>query len=102
MPRTRRWSVNSKRPRIVIATGGKPLIPDLPGASGHHIGRLLRTAADAATACAVIGPVHIAAELSGVFHALGSEVTVFARRDRLLRDFDEMLGTALGGRDDCI
>jgi glutathione reductase (NADPH) len=83
-------------PHIVIATGGKPLIPDLPGASlGISSDGFFELAARPQRV-AVIGTGYIAAELSGVFHALGSEVTVFARKDRLLRDFDEMLGTALG------
>jgi glutathione reductase (NADPH) len=83
-------------PHIVIATGGKPLIPDLPGASlGISSDGFFELAARPQHV-AVIGTGYIAAELSGVFHALGSEVTVFARKDRLLRDFDEMLGTALG------
>ncbi len=82
-------------PHIVIATGGRPLIPDLPGAS-------LGISSDGFFALqarpkrvAVIGTGYIAAELSGVFHALGSEVTIFARKDRLLRDFDAMLGEGL-------
>lgn len=83
-------------PHIVIATGGKPLIPDLPGASlGISSDGFFELQARPKRV-AVIGTGYIAAELSGVFHALGSEVTVFARRDRLLRDFDEMLGLALG------
>ena len=83
-------------PHIVIATGGKPLIPDLPGASLGITSDGFFELPTRPQRVAVIGTGYIAAELSGVFHALGSEVTVFARRDRLLRDFDEMLGTALG------
>jgi glutathione reductase (NADPH) len=44
---------------------------------------------------AVIGTGYVGAELSGVLQALGSQVTVFARRAALLRDFDEMLGQGL-------
>ena len=82
-------------PHIVIATGGKPLLPDAARRRArHYLGRLLR-ARGRPKRVAVVGTGYVAAELSGVFHALGSEVTVFARRDRLLRDFDEMLGNAL-------
>jgi len=84
-----------KAPHIVIATGGKPLIPDLPGASLGISSDGFFELAERPQRVAVIGTGYVAAELSGVLHALGSEVTVFARKDRLLREFDEMLGQAL-------
>jgi len=40
---------------------------------------------------AVIGAGYIAAELSGIFHALGSDVTLFAREDKVLRSFDSYI-----------
>jgi glutathione reductase (NADPH) len=44
---------------------------------------------------AIVGSGYIAAELSGVFAALGSRVTVAIRTDRILRSFDEMLSGRL-------
>ncbi len=44
---------------------------------------------------ALVGSGYIAAELSGVLAALGAQVTVLIRRDRMLRNFDEMLSLAL-------
>ena len=82
-------------PHIVIATGGKPLLPDVPGAAHGITSDGFFELEARPERVAVVGTGYVAAELSGVFHALGSEVTVFARRDRLLRDFDEMLGNAL-------
>ena len=50
----------------------------------------------------VSGAGYIAVELAGMLRALGSEVTMVLRRDRVLRTFDEMIGaelmTALGSR----
>ena len=44
----------------------------LPGAQlGHHLGRLLRARASARDSVAVVGAGYIAAELSGIFSALG-------------------------------
>jgi glutathione reductase (NADPH) len=43
----------------------------------------------------VVGSGYIAVELAGVFAALGSEVTMVLRRDRLLRHFEAMLGDGL-------
>ena len=82
-------------PHIVIATGGRPIRPALPGAeqgiSSDGFFELERLPASVA----LVGSGYVAAELSGVFAALGSRVTVLVRRDRMLRDFDEMLSFAL-------
>lgn len=37
---------------------------------------------------AVIGSGYIGIELAGIFNALGTEVSIFSRSDRLLRAFD--------------
>jgi glutathione reductase (NADPH) len=82
-------------PHIVIATGGVPTVPALPGAEfgitsdgffalGHRPQRV-----------AIIGSGYIACELAGMFHELGSDVEVFIRKDRLLTHFDAMLGKSL-------
>ncbi len=90
--------VNGRRlraPHIVIATGGRPWVPDVPGA---HLGITsdgffeLETRP---TRVAVIGSGYIACELAGAFHELGCQVEQFIRKDRLLTLFDAMLGEAL-------
>ena len=82
-------------PHIVIATGGRPIRPSVPGAesgiSSDGFFELERQPASVA----LVGSGYVAAELSGVFAALGSTVTVLLRRDRMLREFDEMLSAAL-------
>jgi glutathione reductase (NADPH) len=72
--------------RIVIATGGRPMVPDIPGAE-------LGITSDQRVLIA--GSGYIAVELAGVFNALGSEVQVVVRKDRVLRSFDAMLSTEL-------
>jgi len=80
---------------IVLATGGRPIIPQLPGAelgiSSDGFFQL-ETRPDNV---AVVGAGYIAAELSGIFSALGSRTTVVLRHDGMLRHFDAMLGDAL-------
>lgn len=82
-------------PHIVIATGGAPMVPNLPGA---HLGI---TSDDffalerRGQRIAVIGSGYVACELAGVFHELGSEVEQFIRKDHLLTHFDPMLGKSL-------
>jgi len=82
-------------PHIVIATGGRPIRPELPGAElGLDSDGFF--ALDALPQrVAIVGSGYIAVELAGIFNALGSRVSVFARRDRVLRSFDAMLSEAL-------
>jgi glutathione reductase (NADPH) len=82
-------------PHILIATGGQPERPALPGAE-------LGTDSDGFFAfercprrVAVVGSGYIAVELAGMLQALGAAVTLVVRGARLLRPFDAMLGEAL-------
>lgn len=80
---------------IVIATGSQPLVPDVPGAAlGITSDGFFRLALQPRRV-AIIGGGYIGVELSGVLRALGSEVTLLARDQRLLRDFDVMVGEIL-------
>ena len=82
-------------PHIVLATGGRPQIPDLPGAAlGISSDGFFELPARPA-GVAIIGGGYIAVELAGIFSALGSHTTMLLRRDRLLRDFEPMLGENL-------
>jgi glutathione reductase (NADPH) len=75
----------------VIASGGRPLVPELPGA---HLG-ITSDGFFGLTQCprrvAVIGAGYIAVELAAVLRALGSEVSMLLRREQLLESFDSML-----------
>jgi glutathione reductase (NADPH) len=80
---------------IVIATGGKPTLPNLAGA---ELGISSDGFFDLKTLpkrVAVIGSGYIACELAASFHELGSQVEHFIRKDRLLTNFDVMLGKSL-------
>jgi glutathione reductase (NADPH) len=80
---------------IVLASGGRPIIPPLPGAqlgiSSDGFFELERRP----DSVAVVGAGYIAAELSGIFSALGSRTTVVLRHECVLRHFDAMLGDSL-------
>ncbi|KAH6926809.1 hypothetical protein HPB50_022343 [Hyalomma asiaticum] len=45
--------------------------------------------------CVVVGSGYIAVELAGVFHALGTDVTLLTRTDHILRVFEPLLGETL-------
>ena len=83
--------------RIVLATGGRPLVPALPGAElgitsdgffelEHRPERVL-----------IAGSGYIAVELAGVFNAMGTATQVIVRKDGIVRSFDAMLGRELLG-----
>jgi glutathione reductase (NADPH) len=82
-------------PHIVIATGGVPTVPDLPGAELGITSDGVFALERRPKKVAIIGSGYIATELAGVFHELGSAVELFIRKDHLLTHFDVMLGKSL-------
>jgi glutathione reductase (NADPH) len=82
-------------PHIVIATGGRPAWPSIPGADLGLSSDGFFELAERPQRVAIVGSGYIAAELAGVFAGLGSRVSSFVRHDRLLRNFDVMLSAAL-------
>lgn len=80
---------------IVIAPGAYPAVPETPGASLGITSDGFFELESLPARTAVVGAGYIAVELAGMLHALGSEVTLFLRRDRLLRRFDAMLREVL-------
>ncbi len=81
--------------QIVIATGGHPRIPALPGASRGISSDGFFELAALPRRVAVVGSGYIAVELAGMLAALGAEVTLVIRYDQVLRSFDAMLSTRL-------
>ncbi|MGC1520949.1 MAG: FAD-dependent oxidoreductase, partial [Steroidobacteraceae bacterium] len=84
-----------KARHIVIATGGTPTWPKLPGAelgitSDGFFELPLRP-----KRVAIAGSGYVACELAGAFHELGAQVEMFIRKDHLLMSFDAMLGKSL-------
>ncbi|RLN87020.1 hypothetical protein BBJ28_00023273 [Nothophytophthora sp. Chile5] len=79
---------------VLVAVGGEPLIPDIPGAYSTAVGSLcidsdgffeLETLP---RKVAVVGAGYIAVELAGVLNALGSDTSIFCRKEGVLRSFD--------------
>ena len=83
--------IETKAKNILIAVGGKPNIPDIPGA---ELGITSDGFFDLETQpkkVAVVGAGYIAIEMAGMFHALGTETHLFIRHDTFLRTFDPMI-----------
>ncbi len=81
--------------RIVIATGGRPLRPEFPGAELCIVSDDAFFLPDRPQRITIIGGGYIAVEFAGIFAGLGSEVHMVMRQDLPLRGFDEDLRTAL-------
>lgn len=78
-------------PHIVLAAGSHPQRPDIPGAALGAISDDFFRWCEAPPRVAIIGGGYIAIELAGVLQALGSQVDVFVREQRLLRQADAEL-----------
>jgi glutathione reductase (NADPH) len=76
---------------ILIATGARPVVPDVPGAElgitsneAFHLPELPKRVV-------IAGAGYIANEFAGIFHNLGSHVTLVNRSDVILRGYDETI-----------
>ena len=81
--------------RMLLATGGMPLVPATPGAELGITSDGFFELAQCPRRVAVVGSGYIAVELAGMLGALGAEVTLLVRKERLLRHFDTLLGESL-------
>jgi glutathione reductase (NADPH) len=91
--------VNGKRltaKTLLIATGSKPVRSEIPGAEhaitsneAFHLNSLPKR-------IVIMGGGYIAVEFAGIFHGLGSEVTLLVRRKEILRGFDHDVSAVLG------
>ncbi len=82
-------------PHIVIATGGRPLLPPLPGAELGITSDGFFELPRRPQRVAIVGSGYIAIELTGIFAALGSNVTLLLRGETMLNDFDPMIGESM-------
>src|SRR5580692_4072425 len=80
---------------IVIATGGKPIVPALPGSEHGITSDGFFSLEQRPKRVAIVGSGYVACELAGAFHELGTQVEIFIRKDHLLMSFDVMLGKSL-------
>jgi len=82
-------------PQVVIATGGRPAVPDVPGAEFGITSDGFFALERRPASIAIVGSGYVAVEIAGVFAALGTRVTLVIRHERVLRSFDTMLSAAL-------
>jgi glutathione reductase (NADPH) len=76
---------------ILVATGARPMVPDVPGAE-HGVTSNEMFHLDAVPRRAVIaGGGYISNEFAGILHEFACEVTIVNRGDRILRHYDEQV-----------
>lgn len=76
---------------ITIAVGGRPTIPNIPGAEHGIDSNGFFELMEQPKRVAVIGAGYIAVEIAGVMHSLGSDTHLFCRKESPLRSFDPMI-----------
>lgn len=74
--------------RFMIATGGSPFVPEIPGREHAIVSDDAFLLEELPKTMAIVGGGYIAQEFAGIFHGLGVEITLLVRCDRLLRGFD--------------
>ena len=80
---------------VLVATGGLPVRPDIPGAALAGVSDDFFKLCGAPPRVAIIGGGYVAVELAGVLQALGSRVELFVRGPRLLANMDAEVVTQL-------
>lgn len=76
---------------IVISPGTTPSIPDIEGADLGITSDEFFELNKCPKKVAIVGSGYIGVEFAGVLNSLGSDVSIFIRKDHLLRSFDTIL-----------
>ena len=74
---------------IVVATGGWPVPPEVPGSELAISSNELFDLAEFPKRLVVVGGGYIACEFASIFNGLGAEVTQLYRGEQILRGFDD-------------
>lgn len=75
--------------RVLIATGGWPSVPDIPGKELIVTSNEVFYLEDAPKRALIVGGGYIAVEFAGIFNGLGAETVQLYRGDLFLRGFDQ-------------
>jgi glutathione reductase (NADPH) len=76
---------------ILIATGARPQVPDLPGHEHAITSNEAFHLAALPPRMVIAGGGYIANEFAGIFHEFGTQVTLLNRSDQILRGYDEQI-----------
>ncbi len=74
---------------ILVATGGMPVVPDMPGSELGITSNEIFQLKEMPKSILIIGGGYIASEFAGILNGLGVKVTQFYRGAQILRGFDD-------------
>ncbi len=74
---------------ILVATGGRPVVPDMPGSEHGITSNDIFLLDKMPKSILIIGGGYIASEFAGILNGLGVAVTQFYRGAQILRGFDD-------------
>ncbi|MDQ3478220.1 MAG: glutathione-disulfide reductase, partial [Pseudomonadota bacterium] len=77
--------------RILIATGARPLMPDIPGIEHAISSNEVFHLEQIPERIVIVGGGYIANEFAGIFNQFGTKVTLVNRTDVLLRGYDQQV-----------
>lgn len=80
---------------ILIATGGRPVFPDIKGAEYGIDSDGFFALEQLPERVAIVGAGYVAVEIAGVLRSLGSEVDLYVRQHSPLRSFDHSIVNVL-------
>jgi glutathione reductase (NADPH) len=80
---------------ILVATGGRPVKPDIPGAEHAITSNEAFQLGELPASILIVGGGYIAVEFAGIFDGLGVETTLVYRGEKILRGFDDDLRDGL-------
>lgn len=80
---------------LLLAPGGKPRIPDISGATLGETSDDFFSWTTQPQSVAIVGAGYIAVEIAGVLQALGTDVSLILRGERVLKTFDRWISDQL-------
>lgn len=80
---------------ILIATGSHAIVPDIPGKELGITSDGFFALRSLPSKIGIIGSGYVGVELAGILYSLGSDVTLWCRREGVLSHFDPMISDTL-------
>jgi len=81
--------------KILIAVGGHPVTPNIPGIEHAIISDDMFLLKEQPKRVVILGGGYIGVEFACIMHGLGSEVTQIIRKEKILRGFDDDIRTQI-------
>ena len=81
--------------QIIIACGATPVVPDIPGAEFGITSDDFFELTNRPKKTIIVGSGYVAVELAGILNALGSDTKIVARKNSILRKFDQSIQSSV-------